>query len=33
MTHVFGVDDAEEAMRVAGDRSTGSSKVMLRLQG
>ncbi|GAA2722983.1 L-idonate 5-dehydrogenase [Cellulomonas aerilata] len=31
MTHTFDLDDAAEAMRVAGDRSTGSSKVMLRL--
>jgi L-idonate 5-dehydrogenase len=31
MTHEFGLDDAEEALRVAADRSTGSSKVMLRL--
>lgn len=31
MTHVFDLADAAEAMRVAGDRSTGSSKVMLRL--
>jgi L-idonate 5-dehydrogenase len=31
MTHTFGIDDAAEAMRVAGDRGTGSSKVMLRL--
>ncbi|MBB2921151.1 L-idonate 5-dehydrogenase [Cellulomonas cellasea] len=33
MTHTFGIDDAEEALRVAADRSTGSSKVMLRLGG
>jgi L-idonate 5-dehydrogenase len=32
MTHTFGIEDAEEAMRVAADRGTGSSKVMLRLQ-
>ncbi|GAB2571930.1 L-idonate 5-dehydrogenase [Microlunatus antarcticus] len=31
MTHTFGIDDALEAMQVAADRSTGSSKVMLRL--
>jgi L-idonate 5-dehydrogenase len=31
MTHTFGIDDAAVAMRVAGDRTTGSSKVMLRL--
>lgn len=31
MTHEFGLDDALEAMRVAADRSSGSSKVMLRL--
>ncbi|HEY8719219.1 L-idonate 5-dehydrogenase [Pengzhenrongella sp.] len=31
LTHTFGLDQAGEAMRVAGDRSTGSSKVMLRL--
>jgi L-idonate 5-dehydrogenase len=31
MTHVFAIEDAEEAMRVAADRSSGSSKVMLRL--
>ncbi|WP_407341968.1 L-idonate 5-dehydrogenase [Pengzhenrongella phosphoraccumulans] len=31
MTHTFGIEDAAEAMRVAADRSTGSSKVMLRL--
>jgi L-idonate 5-dehydrogenase len=33
MTHDFDIDKAEEAMRVAADRSTGSSKVMLRLHG
>jgi L-idonate 5-dehydrogenase len=32
MTHVFDIDDADEALRTAADRSTGSSKVMLRLQ-
>lgn len=31
MTHTFGIDDAGEALRVAADRSSGSSKVMLRL--
>ncbi|MGW6132577.1 L-idonate 5-dehydrogenase [Cellulomonas sp. NPDC055163] len=31
MTHTFGIDEAAEALRVAADRSTGSSKVMLRL--
>lgn len=31
ITHTFGIEQAEEAMRVAADRSTGSSKVMLRL--
>ncbi|WP_298455073.1 L-idonate 5-dehydrogenase [uncultured Cellulomonas sp.] len=31
MTHVFDIGEAEEALRVAADRSTGSSKVMLRL--
>jgi L-idonate 5-dehydrogenase len=31
MTHVFDLADAETAMRTAADRSTGSSKVMLRL--
>jgi L-idonate 5-dehydrogenase len=31
MTHTFGIEEAGEAMRVAGDRATGSSKVMLRL--
>jgi L-idonate 5-dehydrogenase len=31
MTHTFALEDAVEAMRVAGDRATGSSKVMLRL--
>jgi L-idonate 5-dehydrogenase len=31
MTHEFDLADAPEAMRVAGDRTTGSSKVMLRL--
>jgi L-idonate 5-dehydrogenase len=31
ITHVFDIDDALTAMRVAGDRSSGSSKVMLRL--
>jgi L-idonate 5-dehydrogenase len=31
MTHTFDIDDAETAMQVAGDPSSGSSKVMLRL--
>jgi L-idonate 5-dehydrogenase len=31
MTHSFGIDDAAAAMGVAADRSSGSSKVMLRL--
>ncbi|RUR03058.1 L-idonate 5-dehydrogenase [Labedella endophytica] len=31
ITHRFDLADADEAMRVAGDRGTGSSKVMLRL--
>jgi L-idonate 5-dehydrogenase len=31
ITHRFDLADAGEAMRVAGDRTTGSSKVMLRL--
>jgi L-idonate 5-dehydrogenase len=31
MTHTFDLGDAEQAMSVAGDRATGSSKVMLRL--
>lgn len=31
MTHTFGIDDAGEALRVAADRTSGSSKVMLRL--
>jgi L-idonate 5-dehydrogenase len=31
MTHEFGIDDALAALQVAGDRSSGSSKVMLRL--
>jgi L-idonate 5-dehydrogenase len=31
MTHEFALDDAVEAFRTAADRSTGSSKVMLRL--
>ena len=31
MTHEFDLADALEAMRVAGDRATGSSKVMLCL--
>lgn len=31
MTHEFTLEDALEAFEVAADRSTGSSKVMLRL--
>lgn len=31
MTHTFDLADAEQAMQVAADRSSGSSKVMLRL--
>lgn len=31
MTHEFGIDEALKAFEVAADRSTGSSKVMLRL--
>jgi len=31
MTHTFGIDDAVTAMQVAGDPTSGSSKVMLRL--
>lgn len=31
ITHRFDLENADEAMRVAGDRATGSSKVMLRL--
>jgi len=31
ITHKFGIDDAEEAMRTALDPAAGSSKVMLRL--
>ncbi|MEW2545959.1 L-idonate 5-dehydrogenase [Streptomyces sp. NPDC047002] len=31
VTHVFDLDDAAEALAVAADRSTGSSKVLLRL--
>ncbi|WP_415856856.1 zinc-binding dehydrogenase, partial [Sinomonas sp. G460-2] len=30
LTHEFPVEEAVEAFRVAGDRSTGSSKVLLR---
>jgi L-idonate 5-dehydrogenase len=33
ITHRFPIEQAEEALAVAGDRSTGSSKVMLRLGG
>ncbi|WP_182049868.1 L-idonate 5-dehydrogenase [Changpingibacter yushuensis] len=31
LTHTFGIDDALEAFQTAADRSTGSSKVMLKL--
>ena len=31
LTHTFDIDDALEAFQTAGDRSTGSSKVMLKL--
>ena len=31
ITHSFGIDDAASAMQVAADRSSGSSKVLLRL--
>ena len=31
ITHKFGIDQAEEAMRVSADPASGSSKVMLRL--
>lgn len=33
ITHDFGIHDAHEAFAVAADRSTGSSKVLLRLAG
>jgi L-idonate 5-dehydrogenase len=33
ITHTFGIERAAEALAVAGDRSTGSSKVLLRLDG
>lgn len=33
MTHTFDLADAAEALRVAADRTSGSSKVMLRLGG
>ncbi|WP_069388260.1 L-idonate 5-dehydrogenase [Cellulosimicrobium cellulans] len=33
VTHTFDLDDAEKALEVAGDRSTGSSKVLLRIGG
>ena len=33
MTHTFGIEDADEALRTAADRTSGSSKVMLRLGG
>lgn len=33
ITHRFGLEQAEEALSVAADRSSGSSKVMLRLSG
>ena len=29
----FGIEDADEALRTAADRTSGSSKVMLRLGG
>jgi L-idonate 5-dehydrogenase len=32
ITHTFKIDQAREAMAVAGDRSSGSSKVMLQLR-
>jgi L-idonate 5-dehydrogenase len=31
ITHTFGIDDAAAALAVAGDRTSGSSKVLLRL--
>jgi hypothetical protein len=31
ITHKFGIDQAEEAMRTSADPASGSSKVMLRL--
>lgn len=33
VTHTFDLDDAEKALEVAGDRATGSSKVLLRIGG
>jgi L-idonate 5-dehydrogenase len=33
ITHRFPLEQADEALAVAGDRSSGSSKVMLRLGG
>lgn len=33
LTHDFSIDDAQEAFRVAADRSSGSSKVMLNISG
>ena len=33
ITHRFGIEQAEQALAVAADRSSGSSKVMLRLGG
>jgi L-idonate 5-dehydrogenase len=33
LTHDFAIDEAEEAFRAAADRSSGSSKVMLRISG
>ena len=32
ITHTFKIDQAREAMAVAGDRTSGSSKVMLQLR-
>ena len=31
ITHTFDIDDAATALQVAGDRTSGSSKVLLRL--
>lgn len=33
VTHTFGLEEAEDALGTAADRATGSSKVMLRLDG
>jgi len=33
ITHRFPIEEAEKALAVAADRSSGSSKVMLRLGG